>query len=282
VTPLSLILDAVKNTISESQAAFRKELADAGLFRSDDAKKKKDPEDDPPGPAEFEETEIMDDAKKLLEDDRLDDGDRKSIEDLMRRDGDEPLGKEQVRELKECMDKIRSRLEASRHDATPLASSVYDLTIDPHDPVRLDSDPQVGTLVSGKYPYGEVMAILNRRADHVAMHFGQTAKMPMMGELPLDYRIRTLRSFQPYSPTLCKFDLRTIRKDSHIAPIEAQIFRDAIAASLVPAPGTSGQLREVKRRDQSGRLISEFHGDTSAWLRHFMPGKRSVTKIGQL
>jgi hypothetical protein len=72
-------------------------------------------------------------------------------------------------------------------------------------------------------------------------------------------------------------DLSAIADAQLLNIAEKQIYADAqSAASLSVGPG---QLREIKRADATGRMISTFEGDPAATWAPFQSGKRQVTSF---
>ncbi|MDU6685361.1 NUDIX domain-containing protein [Phytobacter diazotrophicus] len=113
------------------------------------------------------------------------------------------------------------------------------------------------------------------KADSVFSAFGQRAPSPTPGEKPLPYRRRLLVKLQEHSPDFKGVDLSAIADAQLLNIAEKQIYADAqSAASLSVGPG---QLREIKRADATGRMISTFEGDPAAAWAPFKLGKRQVT-----
>ncbi|MEF3136373.1 NUDIX hydrolase [Klebsiella quasipneumoniae subsp. quasipneumoniae] len=113
------------------------------------------------------------------------------------------------------------------------------------------------------------------KADSVFSAFGQRAPSPVSGEKPLAYRRRLLVKLQEHSPDFKGVDLSAIADAQLLNIAEKQIYADAqSAASLSVGPG---QLREIKRADATGRMISTFEGDPAAAWAPFKLGKRQVT-----
>lgn len=113
------------------------------------------------------------------------------------------------------------------------------------------------------------------KADSVFSAFGQRAPSPVSGEKPLAYRRRLLVKLQEHSPDFKGVDLSAIADAQLLNIAEKQIYADAqSAASLSVGPG---QLREIKRADATGRMISTFEGDPAAAWAPFKSGKRQVT-----
>ncbi len=112
------------------------------------------------------------------------------------------------------------------------------------------------------------------KADSVFSAFGQRAPSPVSGEKPLAYRRRLLVKLQEHSPDFKGVDLSAIADAQLLNIAEKQIYADAqSAASLSVGPG---QLREIKRADATGRMISTFEGDPAAAWAPFKLGKRQV------
>jgi hypothetical protein len=111
------------------------------------------------------------------------------------------------------------------------------------------------------------------RADEVAQLFGERAPPPVTGEPLHEYRMRLLRPWQRYS-AYKGANLTKIGDPKAFDAIEAQIYSDAAHASEDPdAP--PGQLREIKRPDANGRIISTFHG-RGTWIGQMKPASRKV------
>jgi hypothetical protein len=85
----------------------------------------------------------------------------------------------------------------------------------------------------------------------------------MLGESPLGYDRRMSRRYQRYSDQWRDVDLREV-EPGVIRNCAPQIRADAWAAASKPEPGAVPMLREVKRTDRAGRIISEFVGPVSA------------------
>jgi hypothetical protein len=104
------------------------------------------------------------------------------------------------------------------------------------------------------------------RADGVYHLFGERAPPPQVNEGLVAYRRRLLRPLQVHSETWKEADLLKIADAAAFDRIEGQVYADAehrgVAADSVPA----GKLRPVTRRSDSGHQITEYVGDTSAWM----------------
>ncbi len=106
------------------------------------------------------------------------------------------------------------------------------------------------------------------RADSVSAMFGQSVSSPRLGETSIAYRKRLAADLQKYSPQFKDARLDAVDHPT-LTAMEDRIYADAVATARsgnVPR----GQLREVKERDASGRLISRYYGDPMAWMGAFM------------
>lgn len=115
------------------------------------------------------------------------------------------------------------------------------------------------------------------KADSVFSSFGKRAPIPLSGEKPMAYRRRLMIQLQEHSPDFKAVDLSAIADSQLLSAAEKHIYADAQkAASLSVGPG---MLREIKRKDATGREISIFEGDPSVTWAPFQSGKRQVTSF---
>ncbi|MBZ6567108.1 MULTISPECIES: NUDIX hydrolase [Klebsiella] len=115
------------------------------------------------------------------------------------------------------------------------------------------------------------------KADSVFSSFGKRAPIPLSGEKPMAYRRRLMIQLQEHSPDFKAVDLSAIADSQLLSAAEKHIYADAQkAASLSVGPG---MLREIKRKDATGREISTFEGDPSVTWAPFQSGKRQVTSF---
>ena len=115
------------------------------------------------------------------------------------------------------------------------------------------------------------------KADSVFAAFGKSASRPLQGEALLSYRKRLLRGLQAHSDAYKGISLASISDPKLLDLAEKQIFADALAASRGSNVVGSGQLIEINERDRSGRTITKFRGDMSAWLDDFkVPAMRAT------
>lgn len=115
------------------------------------------------------------------------------------------------------------------------------------------------------------------KADSVFSSFGKRAPIPLSGEKPMAYRRRLMIQLQEHSPDFKAVDLSAIADSQLLSAAEKHIYADAQKAdSLSVGPG---MLREIKRKDATGREISTFEGDPSVTWAPFQSGKRQVTSF---
>lgn len=115
------------------------------------------------------------------------------------------------------------------------------------------------------------------KADSVFSSFGKRAPIPLSGEKPMAYRRRLMIQLQEHSPDYKAVDLSAIADSQLLSTAEKHIYADAQkAASLSVGPG---MLREIKRKDATGREISTFEGDPAVTWAPFQSGKRQITSF---
>lgn len=122
------------------------------------------------------------------------------------------------------------------------------------------------------------MADAQTKCDALANAFGDHAPTPMRHETSLNYRRRAAKKYQAHSVLWKDEDLRAL-PPSVFTIAEQAIYADAMTAARNPRSAPDGELREVKRRDSTGRMISEFFGSPRAWMDEFSMTPYAVTKI---
>lgn len=113
------------------------------------------------------------------------------------------------------------------------------------------------------------LATVRDNAQSISELFGDTASLPMPGEKPLPYRRRLLEVFKKHSPKWKDVSLQAFNDAKALDAIEDQIFNDARIAANTPAVTGVGSLRAVTHTDGAGRRITEYHGDSGAWMETF-------------
>lgn len=125
----------------------------------------------------------------------------------------------------------------------------------------------------------EKIDVVHGRADSIFQLHGKRAPMPMDGDDVHAHRLRLIKRLQHHSTPYRDANLSLINDPVIFATIEKRIYADAQKAAYDNTSVPHGQLREVKRKDQSGREISEFYGSVSATLAPFRMPCYRVTRI---
>jgi hypothetical protein len=113
---------------------------------------------------------------------------------------------------------------------------------------------------------------LQSKADEVYALHNRRAPAPEYGERLDRYDARLVRPLQQHSPAFSKLDYGSLPEAARV-PVRQQIFKDARHAADNPVV-PEGELKEIRRRDSSGRVISTFAGSPSAWLNEFKLDKQ--------
>jgi hypothetical protein len=108
--------------------------------------------------------------------------------------------------------------------------------------------------------------------------FNRPVPQPFPEERTDEYRRRVLPILQNYAPGMQEVKVHDAR-GSAFDMIERQTFEAARREAERPTMIPEGELREVKRFDQSGRVSYEFYGRPSVWLNDFSQGKKRLVGI---
>ena len=126
------------------------------------------------------------------------------------------------------------------------------------------------------------IAAIRARVEEVASYYDDAVPTPIPGESVVAFRRRAISRYQPKSQKFAKIDLGAITDPEAFDAIEAVILQDAIAAAKAPGAVPLGTIRERKRHDDTGRVITEYEGDPRAWTSAFaaprMVGSLNVAK----
>lgn len=122
-------------------------------------------------------------------------------------------------------------------------------------------------------------ATVQARADDVYHALGTAAPRALTGEGLLAYRRRLLSKLQPMSKTWKDVDMLKVNDSVSFDIMENQILSDAMANALSPVTVPEGRLREIVRRDTTGRQIKTFVGRPKDWMRTFTLPPQYLTKI---
>lgn len=117
-----------------------------------------------------------------------------------------------------------------------------------------------------------------QRAWNILSEGGLPTPEPMQGEGPMAYRKRLatiLSANTPHKDT----NVRAIQDERVFEITERAIYADAEKNARNPLDLKPGELREIKKIDRTGRTISEFIGDPSAWMNPFKSEAQLQVKI---
>jgi len=125
---------------------------------------------------------------------------------------------------------------------------------------------------------GRELAAEQVRADGVYAAHGGAASRPVQGETLVAYRRRMAQGMQRHSSAWQSIDLATLPSPALELAAQA-IYADAAIAARNPLDVPEGMLREIVTQDSTGRRITNFVGEPSAWMSQFMANRRRVTGI---
>jgi hypothetical protein len=108
--------------------------------------------------------------------------------------------------------------------------------------------------------------------------FNRPVPQPFPEETHDEYRRRALPILQNYAPGMQDVKVHDAR-GSAFDMIEKQTFDAARREAQRPTMVPEGELREIKRFDQSGRVSYESFGKPSAWLSQFSPTRKRLVGI---
>ena len=111
------------------------------------------------------------------------------------------------------------------------------------------------------------LAKVHARADTLATMLGETVHQPLHGETPIAYRKRLASKFQKYSK------VKEVKLDSVDGAafdfLEEKIYADAKEAALSPSENAPARLVPIITRDDSGRQITRYAGNSDAFKEAF-------------
>jgi hypothetical protein len=125
-------------------------------------------------------------------------------------------------------------------------------------------------------PDEKVMFDMQAEAEAVLSQHGRHAPGFLQGEQDDQYDRRLTYEIQKYAPNFKDLNLYDAQRDAYKI-LKQQVFNDALQEARHPTNIPEGTLKEVRRKDITGREYSEFYGKPSAWLSMFSaPLKRLV------
>jgi hypothetical protein len=108
--------------------------------------------------------------------------------------------------------------------------------------------------------------------------FNHPEPAPFVEEMTDQYRKRALPHVQQHAPNFQNVKIEDARGTAFDL-LEKQIYDDAAREARNPTQIPEGELREIKRIDQAGRVSYEFFGKPSVWLDQFSPGRKRLAGI---
>lgn len=121
------------------------------------------------------------------------------------------------------------------------------------------------------------LADAQARADSVFNAFGQRAPRPLDGETLPAYERRLTTVLKVHSPTWKSVPLEAIADDAAFAPIQKQIYADAMEAAAHPADLGAGELREVTTTNHvTGQRMTRFLGKNTFIHAMKRPARRAT------
>lgn len=130
----------------------------------------------------------------------------------------------------------------------------------------------------------ELNALAERQQewDRVAQMHGLRASRPLDGERIESYDRRIAKVFQKHSPKWKDADLSAMPLEIVNRVIGPEIRADAISAAYRVEPMEGGMLREVRRADRTGRVISEFVGPVDAMNGALAPFRMPSARVQRI
>jgi hypothetical protein len=132
-------------------------------------------------------------------------------------------------------------------------------------------------------PYSDETELVKiyESADDIFKSHRQSPPRYMEGETSDSYRKRIATRLQQHTPGLKDINLRDTR-GSAFDLVEKQIYAEARREAERPSNVPDGELREMRKFDETGRPFYEFHGRCGTWMDQFSNGcKKRVVGIKQ-
>jgi hypothetical protein len=116
-------------------------------------------------------------------------------------------------------------------------------------------------------PYADETKIaeIQEQADDVLRPFHKSAPRSVEGETENSYRKRLAARIQQHAPSMQNINLRE-STGSAFDLIEKQIYAEARREAVRPTTIPDGEMRELRKFDETGRSFIEWHGSPKAWM----------------
>jgi hypothetical protein len=129
------------------------------------------------------------------------------------------------------------------------------------------------------YPDATEFALIQEQADNLLRLHNQSAPRAMDGENLVSYKRRLASKVQQVTPNLKDINLNDAR-GSAFDLLQKQIYDEARREAIRPTTIPKGEMREMRKFDDTGRPFYEWQGSPKAWLGDFSNGaKRKLAGI---
>ena len=108
--------------------------------------------------------------------------------------------------------------------------------------------------------------------------FNRDAPSPFTDENGRQYEDRVIPILQKYSPGYEEVKVDSLYGANRELVVN-QIYNSAAAEAYRPTRIPEGELRQITRRDATGRPYQEFFGSPRAWLDNFSSPKKMLVSI---
>lgn len=242
----------------------RRDRKDDKDFKEWAEEEEKEPEHKADAEGEEGEEERKDDDDKRKDDD---DDKRKDAEEGEKEpEGEKAPVVEEEEKPKEMASDKRKDDDDRRHDSA-LRRRIEALERDKRNR-RVLTDEELNALAERQHEW-----------DQVAQAHGERASRPLDGESIETYDRRHAKRFQKHSPKWKDVDLASMPAGVVSKIIAPEIRTDSIAAAYRMDNSPAAVLREIRKPDRTGRIISEFVGPVSATLAPFRLPAMRVKRI---
>jgi hypothetical protein len=122
-------------------------------------------------------------------------------------------------------------------------------------------------------------AIIQEQADSLLRMHNQSAPRAMDGENLVSYKRRLASKVQQVTPSMKDINLNDAR-GSAFDLLQKQIYDEARREAIRPTNIPKGEMREMRKFDDTGRPFYEWQGSPKAWMDDFSNGaKRRLVGI---
>jgi hypothetical protein len=144
----------------------------------------------------------------------------------------------------------------------------------------IDGEPGAPTPVVADSLLQAAAPLLQKQsdADQAYRAWGLQAPPPMLGEKLHGYRLRLLQPHKKHSKQFAHAEIDNTDGEL-LDEIERTILSDSVVASRDAATVLPDQLREIRKFDHAGRVITEFVGQPRVWMSQFSGNRRRLVGI---